>query len=771
MEDKELDKTKPIKMLDEITGTRASRSYDEEETSRTEKYKDAVEKVESLEREEVAEEALAEKNIAMAEALLEVEAEAPLSKSEEQIEQLEEIPPKKENVFDKLKTKWESLTKKQKTIGIVILAFVIILIVALIVILAVSGKEDEKPAPGPEIKEEESAPVVVDNYYYKDGVLHLLNENDEELGVYQCKNKDSNLCYVGLNKNQDTFDVTKLVTSTGTAKQLRLPIYNNNYVFIYDNKTEDAKEMILYSIKEQKDLSTYKTVKGYDDNYVIVEEDNGLYGLLQIGEKVEEVIEPEYLSLGLIDGQKNLLGKTKKGYVLVSKDGKVESKELSANYVVKYYNDYYLVALVGDEYNVYDYDGQLIDGGYDFATVKDEFIALVDGKKLYVRGKENTKYNEEAVQLESKNYVKTYVYDEEGYLSETKRSFDINVKDEIIEISIYGGDEEISYVSLDMIEANLNKQYDYVNYFAGKLYFYKDQKKTELLGTYTCASKNFVTDEDTEYKSCFVADDTVFETNDMMTSKDMNRKSRTPIINYRYVFIKDGAENIGLYDLTSNNSRPLSSYAKVNTYTPNNDYKITTTSGQIDVVVLNKTGKYGMISIDGSSVTVKHNFNYNRMEKIGDNILVQDTNSYWKVIYGNGTTSEIFPERITGYNANTKYFKTLNGGNYSVFDDTGKKIVEDKYLYVELYNDYYAALDQNRELSVYDYTGKKLTNSTALIGDYVMANTDNPAFKVKKDGENFIVSVWDGTKYTEVTLGTGVIVNPGSGIGTEEPTE
>ena len=37
------------------------------------------------------------------------------------------------------------------------------------------------------------------------------NENEKELGSYECSNKDTNLCYVDTNLNQDSFDVIKLV--------------------------------------------------------------------------------------------------------------------------------------------------------------------------------------------------------------------------------------------------------------------------------------------------------------------------------------------------------------------------------------------------------------------------------------------------------------------------------------------------------------------------------------------------------------------------------
>ena len=71
---------------------------------------------------------------------------------------------------------------------------------------------------------------------------------------------------------------------------------------------------------------------------------------------------------------------------------------------------------------------------------------------------------------------------------------------------------------------------------------------------------------------------------------------------------------------------------------------------------------------------------------------------------------------------------------------------------IKLYTDYYAALDSNRNLSVYDYNGNKLSDDTVKIGNHALYSTESPAFKVIKDGEDYKVSVWDGSQYNVTVL-------------------
>lgn len=742
MDDKELEKTKPIEVINEDLENRSDKYKDvgQEEESREEKYKNALEDEHKKIEEEAAEEALAEKNIALAESYLEEE--------KNQINQNEQL--NKQSFIGKIKDKWSSLDKKKKIMIIVIGLLILILLVVFIIFVVVkSGNKDEIEKP--EEKIEEKAPVVVENYYYKDGKLYFLNESSKEIGIYECENKDSNLCYLAENNYRDNFDVAMLADDTGEEKVGRMPIYNEDYVFVVDNKEVKSKEIKLYSIKEEVVSKTYDNVKAFDEDYVIVSE-NGLYGLLEINEKVNEIIKPTYEYLGLIDGQNNLVAKTKKGFFIIDRDNKELSSMFSSNYEIKNYNDNFVVAKVGGEYNVYNYQGDLLAAGYKYVTLNDDYAGLVNSsKELFIIDKDRTKFNEEGISLKNDNYNRVYVYRENGTLDKVLKSFDINVRNGIIEVAVYEKDgDNPQYKNLEINEGLANKKNKFVNYFDGKLYFYKDEDKNIKIGTYTCNSKNYLSKEEDEHEYCFLAKDTIYEDNDMMPVGYKDRKAYSPIINSRFVFILDGTNNIKLYDLVDN--KALGVYSSVNTYTSNNDYSVTFVNNRIDVVAVNKKGKYGMLTIDGVNVKATYPFEYNKIEKIEGGYLVQTTNNKWKMLFNDGSESVEFDGEIKGYSSDKKYYKLYVNGQYSVYGSSGDKVSIDSCNYIELYSDYYVGIDKDSKLFIYGYNGNKLITEGVQLANYPFNNTANPAFKVKKSGESYIVSVYDGTKYNDVFL-------------------
>ena len=103
MADKDLEKTKPIKILKDFSDTKEATS------TREAKYKDAVLKEENKIKEEEAEEALAEKNINEAEELLKEEKKVKESKKkleEEVDEEIEEATKVKDTKKSSIKEKW-----------------------------------------------------------------------------------------------------------------------------------------------------------------------------------------------------------------------------------------------------------------------------------------------------------------------------------------------------------------------------------------------------------------------------------------------------------------------------------------------------------------------------------------------------------------------------------------------------------------------------------------------------------------------------------------
>lgn len=735
MDEKELEKTKPIEILDDLYESRQEKFSQEMEAnvSREEKYKQSLENQERTLSEEAAEEALAEKNIALAESYLQ----------EEKAQQNSEQPPEKKKLIDKIKDKWSNLEKKQKIMVIVIALLLLVLLVLLIVFICKpKDVEDEKVNNIPEEKEE--APTIVDNFYYKEGNLYFINDSEEEIGSYECENKDANLCYVAFNDERDGFDVPKLEDTTGKEKIQRMPIFEDKYVFIVDNKDEKDSTLKLYAIKDEKVTNSYKTAKAYDDNYVIVSDSNNKHGLIEFKAGINELIKPEYESLRMINNSENLVAKNKKNTIIINRKNKVLSSTFDTSFDIRNYNENFVVAYVGGTYNLYDYKANLLASGYDYIAISDKYAALVDSeKKVYIIDNEKNKYNEGNVILKNKDYVKTYIYEESGELKEIKRSFEMNVKESAIEIAIYNGDEDVKYSNIEFTEGLINKKFKYVNYFDGKLYFYKDEEKAENIGVYECTNKNYVKSENDNYDYCFVAVDTIYEDNDMTAG---NRNTMIPLINEKYVFVTDGPNTIKLYDLDSD--KVLGTYTSVDTNLPSNNKEINKYNGKLEVIALNKKGKYGVLSIDGKSVEAKYSFEYNHLEKLGEYYLAQDADNKWKILYGKDKTSASVANKIRGYNSSLTYIKVKSGSGYAVYSETGEMTSDETYEYVELYKDFYAAVDKDKNIYVYDYQGRKLTDIAVKASSTDYGNLEYPAFKVEQNKTMFNISVFDGTKYT-----------------------
>ncbi|MBQ8659565.1 MAG: hypothetical protein IJ475_01840 [Bacilli bacterium] len=748
MMDREFEDTKPIK-VDETPEqiTRSSRTpvMDEEESSRSEKYKEVMEddKKEILAREyeEKIEEELAEKNINEAEKILHEEKVAKENKAK-----LVEFEDDDFSIMDKFK----KMPKKSK---ILIISLVILFLVLLIVLIAVlvikfgGGKSaatntgSDAPIENEYIYVEDEPPVIVDNYYYEDGTLHLLDSKLEEIGTYECTNQDENLCYVAFNNSTDTLNSSILVRDgeKGDVKE-RLPIIEDEFAFINDSNSENVNNINLYSISTGEIKGTYRDVKTYSDGYVIVKGTDNKYGLLQVNDTMKVLLSNQYDYLGMLNGAEFLVAKNSKDYYLLNKVGKAVSSTVSGT--VKYYSSSLIVTNVGKEYNVYDLEGNMLEGAYDFATVNGNYMALVKEGKVFIKDKDKNKYNEEGIALKNDVYVKTYTYDDEDNLVSSKLSFALNVTDKKMELVVYENDlKDGEYTQFNLKTPEINGAYKYLNYFEGKLYFYSDEAKENLIGSYTCANKNLI-NEETTLDNCYPGRDTVYESGD-------SRKSTIPIINERYVFIQDGL-TINLYDLK--NRKQLVSYTSVNSYTENNDYTMSHYEGDLNVVALNKKGQYGMITVTADSASTAYKFQYNKMEKLKDYIIAQDTESKWIMLFDKSSTTGKFSGKILDYTKDKKQYLIDIDGLYYIYDVNGDMSISLGFKNLKMYSDYFVGIDGESKLNIYNYSGDLITSEPLAIGGYSCSLSEG--FKVEYKNKNYIVSVCDGETYKEFVYDT-----------------
>lgn len=154
----------------------------------------------------------------------------PLEENKEN--EVKEEKTKKEKLITKIKNKWHNMSKKQKIIFIVIAILILILLVGLIVFFVTKGKKEE-----PVIDKKEDVIVIKDNYIYRNGSLFFLNEDDDEIGEYECQNKDENKCYVAYNGvTEDELNGPVNVYEDGSTIEKRLDIYNERYAFVFDSE-------------------------------------------------------------------------------------------------------------------------------------------------------------------------------------------------------------------------------------------------------------------------------------------------------------------------------------------------------------------------------------------------------------------------------------------------------------------------------------------------------------------------------------------------------
>ena len=279
----------------------------------------------------------------------------------------------------------------------------------------------------------------------------------------------------------------------------------------------------------------------------------------------------------------------------------------------------------------------------------------------------------------------------------------------------------------------------YYSYFNGKLYFYDDEDKVNLLGTYTCRSKNKVTGVDGKLSSCHQA---------LAGKNDVNNV--IPIFNKRYVFIYDVA-TYNLYDLVEGKNKGV--YANVGAFSPSLVDNQPFVSGSYDVIAVNKKNKSGMITIAADKVTGKYGFNYNSLKRLKDYIVALNASNKYQLIYNESTASVEYNYDIVDYINKGQYVKLMDQSTskYYVYDANGKKVGKETYSYVELYDDYYVAILNDKTLKIYDYEGNVISSK-----DVTIASTnyfgDKPAFKVTSSGNTFVVSILKNGNYEDTTI-------------------
>lgn len=633
--------------------------------------------------------------------------EDPLELMEERNQEKELEKQKKEK--RSLKEKWNNLSKKKKALIIIVsILFITLIVVGLIFFLKDEETEEKK-------KEEPSIVIEKDNYRYENGSLVLLDKDDQEIGRYECKNKDEEKCRVAYQNNEDTFDEEMYVYEDGTELKLVTPIINNTYAFIFDNKDSEEGMVHFYDLTKNEVVENYSSVKYYkvnDTEYLIIENDESQFGLFEVTEtELKQLIDFKYDYLGIKKNEFQELNKLvaiKDGkYLIVDSNGKEVSKKIG--YPVKSFNDKYIVVENDGIYNIVDYrNNKVFNNEYNYIILQENYvIAIKEANKVVVLDYNETSLQNNEIKIPNEYYNKTYIYDENNQHIETKESFWILTNDNSVTIEYYKNETDVESNIVNIYEGLVSQNYEYISYFDGKLYIYDDEAKTNLLGSYKCINKNTINSIDSVYENCYLAKESSFSDNELTSPS--NTLGYLPVINKRYIFINDtldkNSNNIVLYDLQEN--KTLGSYYSIDAGIYDGKATLSFVNGS-DLDVIGKStrkNKFGVISITKDNVSSILPMDYESLERIGDYFLVESAETYQLYNENGEALTEKIGSKIINYVDGYVKTKKVSGDieKYSVYSFDSKQSVNDLD-YVELQKNFFVTIDSEKKLSVYNYS-------------------------------------------------------------------
>ena len=614
----------------------------------------------------------------------------------------------------------------------------------------VLNKSDDKP------KEEDKKPEVIvkmDNYIYQDGTLIFLNNAGDEIGSYECVNKSEELCFVP-NYSEEDFDGEKNVYENEALIERPSKIYQDEYVFVFDNESVDDENIILYDIKEQENMDTYSLLKGYSDSDIVVLKDaDNRFGVVEFSKDgVKEILEFSYDFIGRLNSESSFVVKTNDRYYIYNLEGKNVSNGL--RYEIRSYNDTHIV-VDNNGYYVYDYNGNLIyDDAYDYIELLEKYALLIDKGMLYVRDYQNNKYNEEGIEISSTYYNPLNVYTEEMVPVETRRAYEVEIHDEVMDVTYTENNKERT-TSIDLQDGVMSAKYNYISYFDGVLYFYQDEDKTDILGTYECSNTN-----GSDLTNCTIATDSFYSDNALEEDKS-SQVGWIPIYNKRYVFILDTIDlnnpTIVLYDLkeTNKDKAVKARYSSVDSgsYTGKREVMFVDTDATYVMAQVKSDKDYGLIRIS-DSVAGTIAFDYDSIEKFGDYYLVATSSGTYQLYNNVGKkVSEAYGYPIINYLSN--YVVVSDDDAYYVYDFEGNKLgkEDDKgYHYVDLQNNYFVVIDSSNKLDI-----RKYNDPGFALSEMIDVGTTNyeGAYKITEVNGGFSITV-TSTNTTYVFNSAGV---------------
>ena len=418
------------------------------------------------------------------------------------------------------KEKWHDLPKQAKIAIIVIPIVILLIVIGLLLYFFVFKKDEEK-----KLDPDETIVFEKGNYKYENGFLIFTDDNDEELGKYECKDKDVEKCYLAELSNEDDFDTIQYQNDKGEEITKTSKVILKRYAFVFDDD-----KITLYDIKEEKTHGDYELIKtgDIDKNYVVVKDQDDKYGILSFEANSYHVLIPsDYDYIGIINNPSVFVAKKDGSSFLIDDTNKTLTANMNGD--IKNFNAKYVSLSNGIKYTLYDYKGNAVmeDSDIEYIDFKDNYVFTIKDNRLYAFDDSLSKLTETGIKLKDAEYRTIYVFDDKNNYQETKSAYTITSDTSKIIVETDGKEKEIN-----VYEGAISKTLPFVNYFDGSLFFYADEEKQDLIGSYTCSNKNTVTSSTKSLDNCFIA-----QAQNIVN--DTANVGFIPIINKKYAFIRD----------------------------------------------------------------------------------------------------------------------------------------------------------------------------------------------------------------------------------------
>lgn len=241
---------------------------------------------------------------------------------------------------------------------------------------------------------------------FYDGYIWFYDLNNDFLSKYECLTE---ICeFTKPSIDDDTYGINYY--KEGTIK--RVSLMNDKYTFITDGAVIN-----LYAANTGTTLQTYKALKTYnttlENNSFIVQNNEGVWGVLSIGDTLGAVLPFEYSFIGLLgnlneDGtlstDKFIVQKDTKWYI-VDKTNNTLSGEMDDPIV--YYTDKYIFSRNSEQVRIYGFDNIEYLEKYTIRNyiLEDKYIGIITDNFLLIYDNLDQNYIKSVVLTENDAHV------------------------------------------------------------------------------------------------------------------------------------------------------------------------------------------------------------------------------------------------------------------------------------------------------------------------------------------------------------------------------